>query len=129
MGEVNAVKNIFTLTKNEVMFLIIGAVIVIVIIKRVIPYFKKFMEMREKFYKEINGKFDKLQEDIELIKSGSNITFEILINNIIDEYTDKKSKTHFADEKFVRLMKKYKLFGDGNAESMQKQWDSIPFEN
>lgn len=120
------VTKLFSLTKNEIMFLFIGAVIVIIALKKVLPYFKKVMEMREKFYKEINSKFDDLKEHIVIVEKGQNVTFEILINNMIDEYSEKQ-KTHFADEKFTRLMKKYIAVGDGNAESMQKQWDKIPF--
>lgn len=127
MVEVNTIKTLFTLTKHEVMFLIIGAVIVIVIIKKVIPYFKKFMELRKEFYEKIDKRFDDIESGISKMEKGFNIIYEILLNNMIDEWREKK-KNHFADEKFRRIFNKYLEVGDGNADSILKQWESIPFE-
>lgn len=123
----NLVKEIFSLSKHDLLYVIIGIALVIIAIKKLYKPIKEVLKMRKEFYTNIDKKFTEIKNSVTKTEKSFNIIFEILLNNMIDEYKGKQ-KTHFADEKFARLLKKYEECGDGNYDSIIKQWEAIDFE-
>lgn len=69
MGE--QIKQIFSLSKNEIMFILIGIAIVIIMTKKIFPLIKEVLKMRKDFYEKIDKRFEEVNRIIEVNNSGT----------------------------------------------------------